>query len=192
MSHELSNIHSWENRWGFMKDIYKKDGASEQGYVKLPPLAPAAPRKSISGLPSKLPPGLTADPDSYISDLLSAHMVSRIVRTLPPRKKYTYPATTLQEYGWNWEREDEEKTALEFEKQNHADKLDRVNPDRPIRREERERLRDKEKAEYIDAMQQKLQEDSHPVKARFRTLETFGRFARGQGDISQWWGPVRK
>ncbi|KAJ3084998.1 hypothetical protein HK102_000406 [Quaeritorhiza haematococci] len=116
-----------------MRDAYldpKADGTasklkSQRVNLRLPPLyTQSALHPFSSGLPSKLPSGLTATPatpdfpqdvdpetvtpeqlgDTIITDWLRAHAVNKIVRYRMPSDKYTYPATTATEVGWPWGR----------------------------------------------------------------------------------------
>ncbi|KAI8807896.1 hypothetical protein BJ742DRAFT_811152 [Cladochytrium replicatum] len=56
----------------------------------------------VSGLPSKLPPGLTESSNSIVGDWLYTYNVPRVIRYRPPFEKYTCPATTSSEIGWSW------------------------------------------------------------------------------------------
>ncbi|KAJ3021784.1 hypothetical protein HKX48_007755 [Thoreauomyces humboldtii] len=188
ISYELSTAKEWEKNWGFMRGLYDHNGTET---LKLPPLAATTPRAFISGLPSKLPQGLTSDPTSLTADLLSMHDIPRITRSLYPKQKYTFPATTQQEVGWDWNRDGLERTAGEVETVLGADSVERGNPDRRIRASEREAVRDGEKS-VVDAMQRRFAGDANPNPVRYRTLERFGREARGQGDVLKWWGGCRE
>ncbi len=55
-----------------------------------------------TGLPSKLPPGLSDSPNSIVSDWLYTSNVSRIINFRFPVEKYKMPATTSQDVGWAW------------------------------------------------------------------------------------------
>jgi hypothetical protein len=114
-------------------------------------LPPIQQHPHASGLPSKVPPGLSDSQDSILGDWLCAHQVSRIIAYRLPNQKYTYPATTATEIGWTWE--------------NVQKKLNLPLP--PI----------KERASSITG----------PA-----SLERFGSYARGRGDVMKWFGGCRE
>ncbi|KAI8915234.1 hypothetical protein PhCBS80983_g01355 [Powellomyces hirtus] len=177
ISYELSTAKDWEQNWGFMRGLYEHPKVSNSGkeYVKLPPLRSTVPRAFISGLPSKLPQGLTADPNSHTADLLSIHDVPRITRSLYPKQKYTFPATTQQEIGWDWEQDTSEQTKITT-----TPSVERMGT-----------LHDDKKS-CVDDMQRRFVADANPNPVQYRTLEKFGREARGQGDVLKWWGGTRE
>jgi hypothetical protein len=98
-------------------------------------------------IPSKLPPGLSPTEDSIISDWLCTSNVPRIINYRFPAEKYTIPATTSQEVGWPWLRQEtpvkQDPCAFTY------------------------------KREYVP---------------HAPTLEKFGKYARGQGDVLKWFG----
>lgn len=97
----------------------------------------------------------------------------RILRSLYPRQKYAYPATTQNEIGWDWERDESARTAEGVEKVIGTQKLDKEKSD-------------------VDHLQRRLAADADPNPVRFRTLERFGPYARGQGDVLKWYGGTRE
>ncbi|TPX66450.1 hypothetical protein SpCBS45565_g04467 [Spizellomyces sp. 'palustris'] len=181
-NYELSTAKNWNENWGFMRELYKYQEANSKSNVKLPPLSSTTPRPYISGLPSKLPQGLTTDPKSYTADLLCIHDVPRIIRSRYPRQKYIYPATTQHEIGWGWERDEAEEAGLGIGKGFKADQSKTGDPNKMIPCE-------KSGLEYI---QRRLVADANPTPIKFRTLEKFGRFARGKEDVLKWWGGSRE
>ncbi|KAI8854582.1 hypothetical protein BC829DRAFT_380293, partial [Chytridium lagenaria] len=59
--------------------------------------------KHTSGLPSKLPTGLTTDIDNPIlGDWLISYRVPEIIKARKPMEKYSVPCTTSSEVGWIW------------------------------------------------------------------------------------------
>ncbi|KAI8815941.1 uncharacterized protein EV422DRAFT_572284 [Fimicolochytrium jonesii] len=186
---ELQTPRNWEKHWGFMRELYAKDPTTRPPL--LPPLASTVPRAFASGLPSKLPPGLTTSPTSYTADLLSIHDIPRISRSLYPKQKYTFPATTQQEVGWAWTtRGEDEVAAREVERVLGADRAEKDVGKRATREVVRERER--EVAERALRGSVGDDEGKNARVVRFRTLERFGREARGQGDVLKWWGGCRE
>ncbi|KAJ3038553.1 hypothetical protein HK097_003146 [Rhizophlyctis rosea] len=107
INYELLTANSWEKDWGFMGELYEKTPTTTtkaSPKTKLPPIYPS---QNLSGLPSKLPPGLTTDQNSTLSDWLLMHDVGRIITSKSPNQKYTFPCTTMQEVGWDWEEDGE-------------------------------------------------------------------------------------
>ncbi|KAJ3155221.1 hypothetical protein HDU89_007412 [Geranomyces variabilis] len=190
ISYELSTAKDWEQNWGFMRELYEQPGASGERKNRLKKSsASSVPRAFISGLPSKLPPGLTTDPTSHTADLLCIHDVARITRSLHPKQKYTYPATTQQEIGWDWEADPAEMQSKESGdggKEDGAVAGDAGTMAKPSRKPNA-----KEVKSDVEAMQRHLAGDANPNPVRYRTLERFGREARGQGDVLSWWGGTR-
>ena len=108
-------------------------------------------KEHASGLPSKLPPGLTSSTDSIISDWLCSHRISRIIKYNDPSEKYTIPVTTSSEIGWPWR---------------HVQHTLGVAPD----------------PDLVNG-----KESPGP-----KTLERFGAYARGRGDVMKWFGGCRE
>ncbi|KAJ3042543.1 hypothetical protein HDV00_007077 [Rhizophlyctis rosea] len=109
IQYELLTANSWEKDWGFMKELYDKSPRTLSQKPPLPSIhqTPTATTTTTethhSGLPSLLPPGLTPDPNSTLSDWLLMHDVKRIIASKTPNQKYGFPCTTMQEVGWDWE-----------------------------------------------------------------------------------------
>ena len=80
--------------------IKNKSNKAQSQTPKLPPIQ-ASPH--ASGLPSKLPPGLSSPSTSLLTDWLYAHNVKRVIAFHLPAEKYTVPATTSHEIGWRWD-----------------------------------------------------------------------------------------
>ncbi|KAI9207452.1 uncharacterized protein BJ171DRAFT_456066 [Polychytrium aggregatum] len=114
--YELTTASNWEGSWGFMKDAYRQPSPDTKSDSRPdPPRAadtnPPVPSTSssasfASGLPSKVPQGLTDNPDSIVSNWLCNHNVPRIIRYRMPIEKYRFPATTATEIGWLWGKGD--------------------------------------------------------------------------------------
>ncbi|KAJ3159723.1 hypothetical protein HDU86_001373 [Geranomyces michiganensis] len=189
ISYELSTAKEWEQNWGFMRELYEQP--SESGERKNRPKKSSAstvPRAFISGLPSKLPPGLTDDPKSHTADLLCIHDVTRITRSLHPKQKYTYPATTQQEIGWDWEADPAEQQSKRTGGKEGVAGSGDLGPEK---QNKVGKPKAKDLKSDVEAMQRHLAGDANPNPVRYRTLECFGREARGQGDVLSWWGGTR-
>ncbi len=57
-----------------------------------------------SRFPSKLPLGLSADPESTINAYLGAYAIRSLAMHSYPQEKYSLPPTSLSEYGWAWDK----------------------------------------------------------------------------------------
>ncbi len=97
----------WETEWGFYKEannmteINDSAKTSSKNSSFLPPIH----TKSVdnnSFFPSKLPLGLSKDPDSTISAYLMSYKVNSLKQYHYPCEKYTVPPTTQSELGWTW------------------------------------------------------------------------------------------
>ncbi|KAI8801012.1 hypothetical protein BJ742DRAFT_763689 [Cladochytrium replicatum] len=123
-----------------------------------------------SGLPSKLPPGLTETPDSIVGDWLYTYNVPRVIRFRPPVEKYTCPATTSSEIGWSW-----------------------AGTTEAIKRHDPTRTQHEDPA-AIGARDGQSGPERVKVgqKGSFHTLERFGKHARGRRDVLKWWGGARE
>ena len=54
----------------------------------------------VSPIPSKLPPGLTDDPNSLMSTYLTTYNIKLLKKYHYPTEKYVTPPTTQSEIGW--------------------------------------------------------------------------------------------
>ncbi|KAK6095474.1 hypothetical protein MT418_004167 [Batrachochytrium dendrobatidis] len=159
--------------------------------TRLPPLSLNAQKRQPNimetGLPSKIPPGLTTGAqDAILADWLCTYSVPRIMKYRFPSEKYTIPATTANEIGWPWEQT-QKKLGMPFAIQKQA-----MEPRRFASFEEMQRAQrgiDQQTKEQVGGQQ----EAGEISQARSRvpgpyTLERFGKHARGRGDVLKWFG----
>lgn len=69
-----------------------------------------------SSSPSKLPPGLTDDPNSLMSAYLTTYNTKLLKKYYYPTEKYSSPPTTQSEIGWTNGRWLDESQLIQFGK----------------------------------------------------------------------------
>ncbi|KAJ3417492.1 hypothetical protein HDV05_003356 [Chytridiales sp. JEL 0842] len=83
-----------------------QNSSDSSSFTKLPPINIKPKNQYMSGLPSKLPPGLTTEEDDPIlKDWLISYRVPEIIRRRYPAEKYSFPCTTSSDIGWGWRPE---------------------------------------------------------------------------------------
>ncbi|KAJ3109403.1 hypothetical protein HDU97_006648 [Phlyctochytrium planicorne] len=109
--YEQTTANNWEPYWGFMKEAFTEPKTDEPSkpinssrHQRLPPLPSHHPITSYSsGLPSKLPSGITSANDNPIlGDWLISYRIPEIIKARKPMEKYSVPCTTSSEVGWVW------------------------------------------------------------------------------------------
>ncbi|KAI9338574.1 hypothetical protein DFJ73DRAFT_628555 [Zopfochytrium polystomum] len=109
--YEQTTAQNWERCWGFMKEAmievcgqFISSPTASNSLESTSSLKPP----SLSGLPTKLPPGIALDSDDPIlKDWLITYNVPSVVRMRGPIEKYRVPCTTNTEVGWVWGNADE-------------------------------------------------------------------------------------
>ncbi|KAI9142473.1 hypothetical protein BKA69DRAFT_1124140 [Paraphysoderma sedebokerense] len=110
IKNELNGSSAWENNWGFMRDLYKDMAKSEVDAVsslKLPPITNF--RKNSSSTPSTSQFPISekfslSKKDSEYDNFAMSYQIKRLIGRAGPNEKYTFPATTAEVYGWDWNK----------------------------------------------------------------------------------------
>ncbi|KAJ3127821.1 hypothetical protein HK098_005715 [Nowakowskiella sp. JEL0407] len=165
INYELTTAKNWDRNWGFMKEAYQDPKQKQNSKpTKLPRIVKISHTNiNGSGLPSKMPNGLTKDPDSIVADWLYTYNVDRVIRFHTPKDKYTFPATTSAEVGWMWEGTAEAISGFAKEEKSNGNASENDSPTKNTK-----------------------------PSPKYYTLERFGKQARGRGDVLKWWGGVRE
>eukprot|EP00842_Homolaphlyctis_polyrhiza_P000048 jgi/Hompol1/1043/HPOL_004599-RA len=148
---------------------------------------------SGSGLPSKIPAGLSDEKSSIVCDWLCTYNVPRIIKYRFPSEKYTVPSTTAQDIGWPWERV-QEKMKMPYAIQ-QPERFESFEDQEIARRKKKQSEEDKK---ALDALAKELEQEMKGGECRIEqkrdrvpapyTLERFGKHARGRGDVLKWFG----
>ncbi|KAJ3326074.1 hypothetical protein HDU76_013036 [Blyttiomyces sp. JEL0837] len=152
--------------------------SSSSTTVSLPPIKSHHPLTPLSsGLPSKLPPGLSINgDDSILEDWLVSYRVPEIIKLRMPQDKYSVPATTNLEVGWVWGNSNKPADLIQGvgvgvgssgSSGGSSDGLNAIGGMSGSGMSERE-------------------------KVVYHTLERFPREAHGKRNILKWWGGGRE
>ncbi|KAJ1522428.1 hypothetical protein HK096_002142 [Nowakowskiella sp. JEL0078] len=185
INYELTTAKNW--------DRYFQKPSGENN-VKLPTIATVP--SFASGLPSKLPQGLSGS-DTLMADWLYTYNVPRVIRYKSPSEKYKYPPTTSGEVGWMWTGTtkaisksvpniiagQENNSKFKFGCNTDLEDLSKIPKTLSYTFDE---------SGHFRSVQKGLMNEIQGNKKQYHTLERFGKQAQGRCDVLKWWGGGRE
>ena len=146
----------------------------------MPKIAPQV-KPGGSGLPSLLEPGLRDEKYPILEDWLLAFHTPKLIQFRYPSEKYKTPATTAQDVGWPWIQQPLQRKDLESLPRKGNDLNTSVSQSKM---DESDVAVSQSKMNDLDVA---VSQKRNGVPTAY-TLERFGRYARGRGDVLKWFG----